>query len=41
VDDKVLEKAIDGFHSIFHHSNWREKGSYDVDIDQSAETMVA
>ena len=31
---------IDGFHSIFHHRNWRAKGSCDVDFDQSAGSMV-
>ena len=25
--------SIDGFHSIFHHRNWRAKISCDVDID--------
>ena len=31
---------IDGFHSIFHHGNWRAKVSCDVDINQSAGSMV-
>ena len=31
---------IDRFHSIFHHRNWRAKGSCDVDVDQSAGSMV-
>jgi len=30
---------VDGFHSIFHHSNWSEK-CCDVDINQSAGSMV-
>ena len=30
----------DRFCSIFHHRNWRAKGSCDVDIDQSAGSMV-
>ena len=33
-------RGIDGFHSIFHHRNWRAKVSCDVDIDQSAASMV-
>jgi len=36
----VAVSAIDRFHSIFHHRNWRAKGSCDVDIDQSAGSMV-
>jgi len=31
--------GIDGFHSIFHHRNWRAKVSCDVDINQSAGSM--
>jgi len=31
---------IDGFHSIFHHRNWRAKVSCNVDINQSAGSMV-
>jgi len=31
---------IDRFHSIFHHRNWRAKASCDVDINQSAGSMV-
>jgi len=31
---------IDGFHSILHHRNWRAKASCDVDINQSAVSMV-
>jgi len=29
-------QPIDGFHSIFHHRNWRAKVTCDVDINQSA-----
>jgi len=36
----VLALPIDGFHSVFHHRNWRAKGSCDMDIDQSAGSMV-
>ena len=32
--------CIDEFHSIFHHRNWRAKVSCDVDINQSAGSMV-
>jgi len=32
--------SIDGFHSIFHHRNWRAKMSCNVDINQSAGSMV-
>jgi len=31
---------IDGFHSIFHHRNWRAKVSCDADINQSTGSMV-
>jgi len=31
---------IDGFHSVFHHRNWRAKVSCDVDINQSVGSMV-
>ena len=36
----TLLQCIDGFHSIFSLWQLKGKGSYDVDIDQSAETMV-
>ena len=32
--------GTDGFHSIFHHRNWRAKVSCDVDINQTAGSMV-
>ena len=32
--------AIDRFHSIFHLRNWRAKVSCDMDINQSAGSMV-
>jgi len=31
---------IDRFNSVFHHRNWRVKVSCDVDINQSAGSMV-
>ena len=33
-------KGTGRFHSIFHHRNWRAKVSCDVDINQSAGSMV-
>ena len=30
---------IDGFHSTFHHRNWRAKGSCDVDINQHGDVI--
>ena len=35
-----VEAPIDGFHSIFYHRNWRANVSCDVDINQSAGSMV-
>jgi len=32
--------CIDGFHNLFHHGNWKAKVSCDVDIYQSAGSMV-
>ena len=32
--------SIDRFHSIFQHRNWSAKVSCDVDINQSAGSMV-
>ena len=34
------QQAIDRFHTIFYHRNWRTIGSCDVDVDQSAGSMV-
>jgi len=33
-------RLADRFHTIFHHRNWRAKVSCDVDISQSAGSMV-
>ena len=37
---EIMYTAIYGFHSIFRHRYWRAKGSCNVDIDQSAGSMV-
>ena len=36
----LIDSPIYGFHSIFHHRNWRAKVSCDVDISKSAVSMV-
>jgi len=35
-----VELLVNRFHSIFHHRYWRAKRSRDIDIDQSAGSML-